>query len=112
MAEQEFIPSAYDFDPAEESPTVKIQILPGRYVRINGRTLSPTRKVTLGADGKRKLGWEYGNAEIEVPARVADELCVAGDDDQAHGIPPVARVVETVSAKRGRQRKPADGSDE
>ena len=108
------------FDPEIEEPTVKIQVLPYRYIRIGTieagkkdpvtHMFAPSKEVVTKEDGSKRIQWSYNKAEAWVPPRIADDLTMGGPGDEAMNVRPVAKIIETRPAKGkgkgGKQAKP------
>lgn len=105
---------AYRFDPAKEPPTVEVEILPYRYVRVqkfktlpDGKIQDEPAKDFYGrwdvvldpATGKKDRKFVSGDCgRLWVPPRLAKMFCDAGAD-KTMGIEPMARVVKTVKTE-------------
>ena len=89
----------YNFDGKTEAPTVVIEILPRRYVLINGVAHTPEQEVVFDkVSGKRIKKWVAGvDGRVAVPQRIADLLCV-GRGAGAKTKTPMARIVGAYTA--------------
>ena len=105
---------AYDFG-EDETADVRIRILQQRYVRINNKVYTPERVWKLASDGKNRRVWDFETAEVDVPTRIADQLCKdgaeykygSGDEIETRVVRPIAVRVATKSVKP-RRTKPKD----
>jgi len=107
--------SMYEFDSRTEKPTVCLQVLPKRFVRI--RDLADGDKKSVkdrpGNDGKvffqprtgvktdpntgkRTRVYDSGPGVVWVPPRIAKELTTVNQQEARAGVMPVATILETV----------------
>ena len=119
MAEENRATDAYRFDPEQEAATMKIQMNPNRYAKVNGTDLWVTKHVEKQADGKNREVYNFANAAMWVPPRVGDMLInhPEGSVDKAAGLAPMAKMLESRSTEEAlaefkkpaqRTRKAAD----
>ena len=92
---------AYTFDPEEEKPTVLIEILPYRYVRINGKIHHLVKEVVLDPQGRRVRKFvPRDTGRVWVPPRIAKELTsVQSPGDRRVEGGPIARIIKTGEAE-------------
>jgi len=88
---------AYTFDPEKEKPTVLIEILPYRYVRINGKVHHLVKEVVLDPQGRRVRKFvPRDTGRVWVPPRIAKELTtVQSPGDRRVEGGPIARIIKT-----------------
>jgi len=96
MAEENRATDAYRFDAEQEPATMKIQINPSRYAKVNGTDLWVTSHMEKQADGKNCPVYNFANAEMWVPPRVGNMLInhPEGSIDKAAGLVPMAKMIE------------------
>jgi hypothetical protein len=95
----------YTYDPTKEKPTVKVRMLPHKYVRImrvgdeKARLHHLDQQVVLNPKtGNKKLEFVPGPVgEFWVPPRIAGEICgkQGGDRTSETDVQPMAMIVET-----------------
>ena len=101
MAEENRATDAYRFDPEQEAATMKIQLNPSRYAKVNGTDLWVTSHMEKQADGKNRPVYNFANAEMWVPPRVGNMLInhPEGSVDKAAGLVPMAKMIESRSTE-------------
>jgi len=84
---------AYDFKDNEPA-VVCIEMLPHRYVQINGCSMSLGKEVVL-EDGKMVKKWTTDpDGRMWVPSRLISPLTLPqGENDKKHNVSPLAQVV-------------------
>ena len=113
------MPTNMGYECGDEQATVLIQILPGRYARINGKTDCQTKRVMMDpGTGKQVVGWDSISAEVWVSPPIADRLAIVNERAQP-GEGPVPMVRPTAKIVRSRTLEqagagidPADVVDE
>jgi len=79
-----------DFDIQAEAATEKLRVLPGCYIRVNGKSYSPDRMAVTGKDGKTRMEWDYSGAEVWVPPEMVEEFTTVPEAERKRGIRPMA----------------------
>ena len=104
----------YVFDAVTEPATVRLEMLPGRSVEVNGVLHFVEKQVVVNQHGKRVRTWVPGACgQFDAPTRIADLLTTTRGENAAHGLAPMAKVVKVLPGEqRSSPRRRAAGGEE